>query len=315
MRSAFTFIELVFVVVIMGILANFGTNILMTTYTSYTASTTNNKMLANVELTLKQISNRLQYRIKDSVIVRNTPNGAFTDISAATANSTVLEWIGYDIDGWLGSGTANNPPNWSGFIDIDDGDGAAIGAIDSQIGLAPYLESPGTDTVAVLATINALSNGGATNPAIFFTGANSNVGTGFGWDAAVTSQTLTAHPITSVGVALNTRTRLQSTTTALPFTGVDIYENYKLAWTAYSISLEDFDADGDNDLVFTYDYQPWAGAAAPTTGNRRQLLLQNVDTFRLRAIGETIMLRICVNEDALGAGDGGYSLCEETAIF
>jgi len=328
MKKAFTLLELVFVIVIIGILANFGTNILMTTYTSYTASSVNNKILADTELALKQISNRLQYRIKDSVIARTAPNAApFRAVASAAVGDTVLEWIGYDIDGWLG---APNLPTWSGFIDIDD-----PGAINSQLGVTPYLESPGTNTAAITATIAALANGSANtvaDAAIFFTGANSNVQAGFGWNGAaeVNQTTARAHSIAGAGGLLVTRLQ-DGTPGPSSFTGTDIYENYKLAWTAYSISLEDFNNLGEvypighplagnviQDLVLYYDYQPWNGVVAPVAipNPRRQLLLKNVDTFKFQAVGETIKIEICVNEqDILGTQDGGYAVCEEIAIF
>jgi len=319
MKKGFTFLELLFVIIVMGLLANFGTNILVTTYENYSLSTTNNKILTNVELTLKQISNRLQYRIKDSVIARGAVNGAFTSLSSAPANSRVLEWVGYDIDGWLGTATNTNP-TWSGFIDVND-----PGAIASQSDINSsnsYLESPGSNTANIFATIAALDNGGAAAPAIFFSGANTDV-TQYGWGGAIGTQNQAAHEITGT---LSSSTQL-ATGNAASFTGVDIYENYKLAWTAYSISLEDFNGDGAtyrsgplagtviNDLVLYYDYQPWAGGTAPG-GVRRQLLLQNVDTFDFQQQGEVININICVNQDdVLGANDGGYSVCEEIAIL
>jgi len=323
MRKAFTLIELVFVIVIIGILAKFGTNILLTAYTSYAASTTNNKMLGNVELTLKQISNRLQYRLKDSVVVRG-PAG-FTDLSNADADHTMLEWVGYDIDGWLGSANSTNP-TWSGFIDIDD-----PGSIGSQAVLAAsYLESPGTNTNLISTTITSLAaDGSDTNinsSAIFFTGANSNVLTDYGWNGvAENNHSITAsHHIT--GDAANV-TRLVDNTGVTSFSGTDVYENYKLAWTAYAISIEDFNGDGATypsgefqgdliqDLVLYYDFQPWTGETAAANATP-VLLLQNVDTFTFRGIGDTIMIQVCVNDlDALGAADGGYSVCQEIAIF
>jgi len=317
MKKGFTFLELLFVILVIGLLANFGTNILVTTYENYSLSSTNNKILTNVELTLKQISNRLQYRIKDSVIARGAVNGAFTGLSSAPANSRVLEWVGYDIDGWLGTATNTNP-TWSGFIDVND-----PGAIASQTGVTPLLESPGSNTANIFATIAALGNGGAAAPVIFFTGANTNVATDYGWGGAIATQNLAAHPITGT---VGSGTQLASGNAA-SFAGIDIYENYKLAWTAYSISHEDFNGDGAtyrsgplagtviNDLVLYYDYQPWAGGTAPG-GVRRQLLLQNVDTFDFQQQGEVININICVNQDdVLGANDGGYSVCEEIAIL
>ena len=309
MKKAFTFLELVFVILVMGVLANFGTNFLVQTYTSYTASTTNNKMLANVELTLKQISNRLQYRIRSSVIARN--GGAFAALPSAGGGETVIEWIGYDIDGWLGS-AGLNLPTWSGFIDVDDP--GAIGALS-------YLESPGTNTGVANAVIQALSPGaggtGFANSAIFFTGANSDVTTDYGWDGVAQNiQSITAaHPIRAANIGGTATQLFDATAGPSTFVNTDIYENYKLAWTAYAISLEDGDGDGTaDDLVLYYDYQPWEGEGF--AGGSSALLLQNVDTFKFVGVGETIQMQVCVNDqDVLGAGDGGYSVCEEIAIF
>ena len=301
MKKGFTLLELVFVIVVMGILAKFGTNMLMTTYTSYTASTTNNKLLANTELTLKQISNRLQYRIKDSVIARN-PGVGFSALASAAGNETVLEWIGYDIDGWLGN-AASTLPTWSGFIDVDD---ASLG----------YLESPGTNTANVNAVIQAASPGaagtGIAESAIFFTGANSDVQNDYGWDGA--GQLANQNAVAAHRITLDANIERLIDDTGVGFAGTDVYENYKLAWTAYALSIEDDDGDGDNDLVLYYDYQPWDGE---TYNNASQsLLIQNVDTFKFIGVGETIKVQVCINEqDALGAGDGGYAVCEEIAIF
>ena len=340
MRRGFSLIELIFVIVV-GILAKFGTNLMMTVYKAYTASTINNRLQADAELTLKQIANRLQYRIKDSVIARTAPNAApFRAIDSAAAGDVVLEWIGYDIDGWLGTNRAGangepafNRPTWSGFIDISD-----AGAIASNQGAAavPYLESPETDMNLSRATMTAMvANGqGTPFPAIFFTGANSDVQTDYGWNGAQNHQvSAAAHPV--VGSALQP-TRLYDATTlvaappawpssqaALPignpssFRNTDIYENYKLAWTAYAISLEDGDNDGNvDDLVLYYSYQPWRGIATPAANDpdRRQLLLQNVDTFKFSAVGDTIKVQICVNEENT-LGEGEYAICKETAIF
>ena len=316
MRKAFTMLELVFVILVMGILAKFGTNILMTTYSSFAASTTNNKILADIELTLKQISSRLQYRIKSSVIATGA-GGAFVGLPNAT-NERVIEWIGYDIDGWLGAPTL---PTWSGFIDVNDP--GATGAL-------TYLETPGTNTVNVNTVIQALSPGvagtGIANAAIFFTGENSDITTHYGWNSgvALANQGLATHRINAVAA-----TRLGDATGAT-FAGTDVYENYKLSWTAYAISHEDFDGDGATypathptlagtlirDLVLYYDYQPWEGDTYNDGNAARVLLLKNVDTFRFTSTGSTMQIQICVDEqDALGENDGGYAVCEEKAIF
>jgi len=320
MRKGFTFIELVFVIVVMAILAGFGVNILRTIYDSYKSSTDNNKLQFDTELAVKQLANRLQYRIKDSAIARVAALGAFDSLSsiAPLTNYTILEWIGVDIDGFHGTnrvGLAGEPifnrPAWSGFIDVDN----------VPAGVA-FLESPGTDTGDVNAIIQNLRPTGSgttiANAAIFFTGANADVQNDFGWDgiAEGTQNNTAAHRITDVGSA-NVTELVDSL--GVSFAGADIYEQYKLSWTAYGVRIEDFDGDGDNDLVLYHDYQPWEGETIPippavTTG--RNLLLENISTFKFTAIGDVVRIQVCVDEqDALARGDGGYSICKEAAIF
>ncbi|MDF1880682.1 prepilin-type N-terminal cleavage/methylation domain-containing protein [Sulfurimonas sp. MAG313] len=298
MKKGFTFLELVFVIVIMGILAKFGTNILVTTYDSYSTSTTNSKIMADVELTLKQISNRLQYRIKDSVIA----GGAAQSLTAAPAGARLIEWIGYDVDGWLGDAASTNP-TWSGFIDLTDGNIAE-------------LDSPGTSTARANTVIQALRPVGSgthiDDVAIFFTGQNADVTTDFGWYvAALNSQNnVAAHKIQDNGAQV---TKLVDNSGAT-FAGTDIYENYKLSWTAYALSFTNLNANGVGDLFLIYDYQPWAGETIAQ--GTQVLLLEGVQTFRFRALGETLQVQICVNnQNSLGLNDGGYSVCEEIAIF
>ena len=307
MRRGFSLIELVFVIVVMGILAKFGTNLLMTVYRGYAASTVNNRLQVDAELALKQVSNRLQYRIKDSVIARD-PGVAFGSLSSAPANVTVLEWIGYDIDGWLGTsrvGTAAEPvfnrPTWSGFIDISHPN-AVLNAATVN---AAYLQSPGTDTGLADGVIQALSVNGTdiNDSTIYFTGANSNVETDYGWNGVQNFQDITAAHRVGTGALATGLYDITGST----FTNTDVYENYKLAWTAYALAIE------GNDLALYYDYQPWMGETYLNNG-RRVLLLQNVDTFKFAGIGETIKVQICVNEQNT-LGGGQYAICKETAIF
>jgi len=307
MRRGFSLIELVFVIVVMGILARFGTNLMMTAYEAYAQSSTNNRLQNDAELTLKQIANRLQYRIKDSIIARDLTLAApnFRALSSANgAGFTAMEWIGYDIDGWLGlnNNAGFNSPTWSGFIDVDTP--AAVNALN-------YLDSNGSNTANANTVITSLRANPSTttfnNSAIFFTGANSDIITDYGWDGlAETNQTITAAHRVDANLTQVTQL-VDGMGGTSNFAGTDIYENYKLAWTAYSLAIE------GTDLVLYYDYQPWEGETFANNGTR-VLLLQNVDTFKFAAIGDTIRVQVCVSEPNPSVG-GLYAICKETAIF
>ncbi len=296
-RAAFTMIELIFVIAVMGIIGKFGVEFLAQAYKSFIFSNINNSLLSKSASTVEFIGSRLQYRIKDSVIARVGLNGLVTGVGSASGTGfTVLEWVSMDIDGYR----STTAPNWSGIADLDPGQ--VLGSI----------VSPRTDTTAVSALINTLSykTKSVNNAALYFVGSNSDVQTGYGWNGALIDQTETMHPIRSL---LIDNTQFLANTVANPFfTGVDIYEYYKLAWTAYAI---EHNANGD--LILHYDYQPWNGDSIANGDSRTSIIMEDVSTFQFTAIGEIIKIQVCTKSDIIdGDNDaGGYSLCKEKTIF
>lgn len=297
-RFAFTMLELIFVIVIMGILAKFGVEFLAQAYNNFIFSNVNNTLQSQSASAIESIATRLQFRIKDSIIAKQ-PGVAFQALAGSTLgdSATVLEWVASDIDGFRG----NSLPMWSGIIDIDASS-------------ATLLNSPETNTTALNALIGILSHGSGTginNAAIYFIGSDSNINN-YGWNGVITTQNSVMHPIhrSTVAGEENLFIPIRGDTGAdNNFTGVDVYEYYQLAWTAYAVSNEDFDADGKPDLVLYYDYQPWEGESY-TDGNST-LLMNNVDTFRFKAVGSVVKIQVCVNTDLVEA----YSLCKEKTIY
>ncbi|MDD2358478.1 MAG: prepilin-type N-terminal cleavage/methylation domain-containing protein [Thiovulaceae bacterium] len=224
-RKAFTMIELIFVIVVIGIIAKFGVEFLIQAYNGYIFSAVQNKLQTQTETALEQIANRLQYRIKSSIIVRDDNNNNFANNFRSLANAnnlgheTILEWVGYDIDGLRGNWNGTMyVPTWSGFIDL-------AGSTPPDTILSPMTQDTNITTM-----INALSGNpliGVAQSAIFFIGGNSDIN-GFGWDGnAITDQSKIIHPIHAAGSNI--------TPAVGSFSGVDIYEYYQLAWTAYAL--------------------------------------------------------------------------------
>jgi len=295
LRSAFTMIELIFVIVIMGIIGKFGVEFLARAYETFIYSTTNNRLQARSATTLDFIASRLQHRIKDSVIVRATQAANLTALASANPanNYLVLEWISTDIEGYRGA----TAPFWSGIIDIDVG---------VDVGASAYLQSPGTNTAALNLQINTLSyNGsGVNNAAIYFIGANSDIN-GYGWDGAIANQNAAMHPISANGVAN------QFVPTVGTFVGVDVYEYYKLSWTANAIVISAPDANNMSTLTFHYDYQPWAGERFDDAGTKTALLMEDISTFQAMSIGSIIKIQVCAKSRLIEE----YSLCKEKTIY
>jgi prepilin-type N-terminal cleavage/methylation domain-containing protein len=211
MRKGFTLIELIFVILIFGILSKFGADILYKIYENYIYSNTFNRLENQSEAAVKQIANRLQYRIKDSTIARNTiTSNPIEPIGNNSGDENVLEWIGIDVDGWHGSGAGSTAPDWSGFIDLANSS-------------ALTLDSPGT-------SVNAVNLG------LFFIGSNVDLNSSaFGWDGTIlTGVAPSSSSMKVVDFAGNAITL----TGGGNFGGADVYEYYQLARSAYAVSLE-----------------------------------------------------------------------------
>lgn len=290
-RFAFTMLELIFVIVIMGILGKFGVEFLAQAYNNFIYSSINNRLQSQSATALESIAVRLQYRIKDSVIGRKGTDfssfEALGSVPAASAEEyTVLEWVASDIEGFRG----DTSPYWSGIIDLDESNAA-------------ILESPKTNTSKLNTLINTLSDGttGIDNAALYFIGSNTNINSGYGWDGtSLNDQNGSMHPIEDI-----TGQPTQFAPKVGDFSGIDVYEYYQLAWTAYAIEHN----TTSNDLILHYDYQPWEGEKYSDGENA--LLMQNVDTFRFKAVGSVVKVQVCVFTELVEE----YSLCKEKTIF
>ena len=288
MRKAFTLIELIFVIIIFGILSSFGAELLYKVYENYVYSNTFNRLENQSEVAVKQIANRLQYRIKDSTISRNVLGGTVEPIggtSAATlGDENVLEWIGMDIDGWRGR--SSTTPDWSGFIDID-----SIATTTTQ------LHTPATKTDAV--------SGASGDRAIFFIGSNVDLNSNaFGWTGPVVGQTGAMHPIRNI--TTNDVIRPKGATT---FAGQDVYEYYQLSKSAYAVELN----ATTNNLTMYYNYQPWLGESAGNNGSS-ELIMENVSSFKFTSMGDILVIQVCVSDNNV-TGVGEYAVCKEKVVF
>ncbi|MCK9258063.1 MAG: prepilin-type N-terminal cleavage/methylation domain-containing protein, partial [Sulfurospirillaceae bacterium] len=83
-KSGFTMVELVMVIIVLGIVASIGADIISNLYTNYLRTRAVNRLQTQTEIALEQIAKRLQYRIKDSVIARN--NAGFKSLASVAAN-------------------------------------------------------------------------------------------------------------------------------------------------------------------------------------------------------------------------------------
>jgi prepilin-type N-terminal cleavage/methylation domain-containing protein len=287
LRRAFSMLELIFVIIVISIIAKFGVEFLANAYNTFLYTQLNNKLQSNSQASVEFIAKRLEYRIKDSIIARDLNTNTFkalADINTDVEDYTVLEWISTDIDSFRGESN----PYWSGILDLNHGDANAT-----------LLISPETNTSAINNLIQALSGSTIDDAALYFIGSNSDINTSYGWAGALTDQNGSMHPI-------NDDTNISRFIPAVgDFSGIDVYEYYKLSWTANAVVHS-----SDGNLTFYTDYQPWNGENYLNHGTAN-LLMEDVDTFKFMGISSLVKIQVCVNSDVVE----DFSLCKEKTIY
>jgi len=310
-HKAFTMLELIFVIVIMGILGKFGVEFLAQAYKTFIYSSINHTLQSNSESAVEFVSTRLQHRIKASTIARETNasiSPQYTLLSEYyNTTAPILEWIGTDIDGFRG----NSSPFWSGIIDLN-----------TSLSNSTKLFSPATETNATEALINILSNNtGVTqnNMAIYFVNPDALPNTdGWGWDGNITrfnTQTnVEIHPV-KVNVAnIREFIPINGNSVVNNFSGVTAFEYYQLAWSAYAVGITDWNSTtSTGTLKMWYDYQPWKGEKYTDATTKTAIIMENVSSFRFIASDSVVKIQVCVKSNLIENEE--YSLCKEKTIF
>ena len=212
-------LELIFVIVILGIVSSIGAELIANVYESYIVQRAQHRASLKTELAATQIANRLASAIPGTVVRKSTLNDATaTDINEpGVTTDTILQWVGADADSFktITSGT-NRLPGWSGFCDVNESA--------SPLG-STTISTPGSN-LGLASTIIGNLNGNISNAAIYYEA----------------NKTLQKRDIANVS----------GTTITLDNTLVNISEHYKLAWTSYAVV-----ADGD--LTLYYNFPPTVG--------------------------------------------------------
>lgn len=293
MKKAFTMLELVFVIVIMGIVASIGAEIIAKLYENYINTRSINKLQSQTNLVLDQIAKRLTHRIKDSVIGQINTN-TYVVLSDANASYPIIAWVGKNYEGFLGD---ENTTGWSGFVDIK-----SISTNKTQIKTNGSHLEKAEDIIKALSygTIDINSAFPSTdNAVLIFKGKDDYNVSRYGWDgAADANYTYKIKRNGNETILFDPNDK--NVTTA--------YEQYDLAWTAYALVPEG-DSD-DFNLTLKYNFQPWDGDDY-NDGNT-SVLMEHVSSFKFMQYGETIRLKLCIKDDKV---DDEYGFCKEKVVF
>ena len=307
MKRAFTLLELIIVIVILGIIAMMSFNAIMNIYSNYFQTRTVNELETQTEIALEQISKRLEHRIKPSVIARK-PSGGFLPLNDSRVNLNsgyeILEFIpyAYEIFNDVPSGS-NKAGRYSGYVDL------------ANSSPTTGLISPGSNfTTEVIETIKDLTckddasgcvdfenkDGGV---AAIFSDVYYDVQNSFGYKDNLNLD------IAKVGVKSTDGNTLEIS----GFGGKQISEQYHLAYTANAIVPEQSadpkdTVNGVFDLNLYYDYRPWMGQGYKN--GEKATLAKNVTRFVFIEKNGVIVLKLCMR-----AKNSEITICKSKAVY
>ena len=306
MKRAFTLLELIIVIVILGIIAMMSFNAMMNIYSNYFQTRTVNELETQTEIALEQISKRLEHRIKPSVIARK-PSGGFLPLNDSRVNLNsgyeILEFIPYAYEIFNDVPSGNKAGRYSGYVDL------------ANSSPATGLISPGSNfSTEVVETIKDLTckndasgcvdfkdkDGGVV---AIFSDVYYDVQNSFGYKDNLNLD------IAKVGVK-----SIDSNTLEISgFANKQISEQYHLAYTANAIVPEQSadpkdTANGVFDLNLYYDYRPWMGQGYKN--GEKATLAKNVTRFVFIEKNGVIVLKLCMR-----AKNSEITICKSKAVY
>jgi len=272
-KSAFTLLEVSFVLAILGIIMTMGSEIILVIYQGYFLQKSLYTMQNHTALASTQIANRLAYSIKGTVIARKDEYH-FKALKNITGEKyPILEWMGYDREGFTFLGTKDRRPAWSGYCDLNA----------SSLNI---LFSPGSKFTELENIHQHLSTHykGVSDEAIIFT-QHPNIAHEIAYRENKRSNRH-IHPIENIINDHSLRLKNKHTRT--------MKEHYQITRTAYALVPENIRTHLGKkvfDLVLYYNYQPWKDEYY--TQGKHQILIPNISLFIFKASGDTLQFKLC----------------------
>jgi len=292
LKSAFSMLELVFVIVILGIVSSIGAEIVAKVYDSYITQRAVHRSSMKVELAATQIANRLTYAVPGTIIgTVSRTNDNFLPIEDLPGGNAyrVLQWIGSDEDSMGARTSANDRPGWSGVVDL-------IATISGS-----SFDSPGSNFSLTNTIIGNLSDStkSIVNAAIFFPDLYSATTVGYNGTPITGISTVSVIP--------------PSTIVSLAAPRAIMKEHYKLAWSSYAVVPVPPRSGLANlfDLELRYNFQPWNGEQQSAATS--VLLIEDISVFQFTGTGDTTRFKICKQERI--SATTHITNCKEKAVI
>ena len=334
-KKAFTLIELIIVITVLGVISLMSFNTLLNLYQNYFQSKVVNDLEAQTEIALEQISVLLSHRIKQSVIARKH-DGSYLALNDSGVNLSsdfeILEFIpaAYELfDGineYKGDDAHGDPiieeGIYSGYADL------------ANSSIADGLKSPGSkfnnafkNGVKDLTCENDSDeediNSGArcintddenSGLVAIFSSILYKVSTSFGYQENFNPNQL---DIAKVGIQSIDTLKISN-----DFKNKKISEQYKLAYTAIAIAPAEQSAkdiqNGVFDLKIYYNYRPWlnesfkkfSSTSTKAIKAESATLAKHVTRFVFTEKNGVIALKLCVK-----AEKSEITICKSKAVY
>ena len=303
-KRAFSMIELIFVIVIIGVIASVGSETVAQSFTNTALQKAQHIATIKSELAAQQIANRLSYAVPWSVVLKNTNDTGMTRLINAPVNDATdraLEWVGVDGDSFEATAT----PGWSGYCDVDSSTAVSCPTPGSSLG--------NTDTI-----IKSLGGAGIGDAIVLFKTDNCISGIQYAPELIGLNGSAAAnYNQCAFSLAGSAGTNL-----VMPITPKVRADMYALAWSAYAIVpttvLKDINQDGIGDvfdLTLRYGYQPWQGDSF--TAANQEIIATNVSVFKFaqNPLGDEIRFKICIKQPIGSTATDFVTACKEKVVL
>ncbi|MFK5882465.1 MAG: type II secretion system protein [Sulfurospirillum sp.] len=304
---AFTLIEIVVTIVILGILSA-GTFVsLKHLYVKVAKSKALSDLSSDSQVVVDQISALLYDRVPSSVIGYKS-DGTFQSIYALGSPFNIIEWIGV-------ASEAQKAGYYSGFVDLNRSDK-----------ITNTIYSPNIDASALNSVMINKFNRTSGDLALIFAGTfddgslviSSDFNNSFGWHGNAHNK---INDIASIG----------SNTIAFVSTPDEIYEKYYLIDSAYAIArgydidmnascIKDLNKSDANTLFLFYNYRPWQGKTfcADPNGSAQDgnvtVLTYNAKGFEANLINDSIKFNLTLQKHIRGS-DNNITISKQKVVF
>jgi len=285
--------------VILSIVASITSGLIAKAYKGYNQTNSIHKANLKLEIALSSIINRLEYAIDGTIVKRKSPT-EIEIINKAPFDYSILEWVGYDKDGFEANDkdptTLNTPqdtPAWSGFCELRNSTTTSISTPGSDLNFADII-------IDILSNHQVRLNNNQV--AIFFPGNYDYTNIGYTNVPGVVNingiKLITGYDPVNATLTISTIPR--------------ITEHYKLAWSAYAV-VPIPNTDGTFNLELRYNFRPWNATDYDRANVPSKLLATNVTVFKTYATENRIHIKICIKEK-YGINKNA-SICKERVVY